>query len=99
MIDDDPKSSLISLRELIAILYRRGWMIVLPLVLALAIALAAQGWWRGALVWLGVIGATFSVMLALKLTFLACTPVFRPMDIRSPSGHVAAATFASASSV
>jgi membrane-associated phospholipid phosphatase len=66
--------------------------LILPLVLAVSIALAAQGWRRGALVWLLVVGATFGVMLFLKIAFLACSPVFGPMDIRSPSGHVAAAT-------
>lgn len=66
--------------------------VILPLVLAVAIALAAQGWWRGALSWLAVVGATFTAMLALKLTFLACSPLFGPVHVRSPSGHVAAAT-------
>lgn len=66
--------------------------VILPLVLAVAIALASQGWRRGALVWLCMVGATFALMLALKVAFLACTPLFGPMDIRSPSGHVAAAT-------
>lgn len=66
--------------------------VILPLVLAVSIGLASQGWRRGALVWLGVVAATFAVMLSLKMAFLACTPYFGPMDIRSPSGHVAAAT-------
>jgi membrane-associated phospholipid phosphatase len=62
------------------------------LVLATAVALAMQGWRRGALVWLIVVAATFATMLALKLMFLSCTPLFGPMDVHSPSGHVAAAT-------
>jgi membrane-associated phospholipid phosphatase len=66
--------------------------VILPLVLAISIALATQGWRRGAILWLCVVGVTFGVMLALKVAFLACSPVFGPMDIRSPSGHVAAAT-------
>jgi membrane-associated phospholipid phosphatase len=66
--------------------------VVLPTVLAIAIVLAVQGWWRGAAAWLGVVFTTFSVMLVLKLVFLGCMPLFRPVDIRSPSGHVAAAT-------
>ena len=66
--------------------------LILPLVLATAIALAAQGWRRGALVWLIVVAATFATMLVLKLMFLACSPLFGPMDVHSPSGHVAAAT-------
>jgi membrane-associated phospholipid phosphatase len=66
--------------------------VILPMVLAIAVALAVQGWRRGAIAWLAVVTATFSIMVALKLTFLACWPLFGPMDIRSPSGHVAAAT-------
>lgn len=66
--------------------------VILPLVLATAIALAVQGWRRGALVWLLVVAATFAAILALKLMFLSCSSLFGPMDIRSPSGHVAAAT-------
>lgn len=66
--------------------------VILPVVFAIAIVLAMQGWRRGALVWLGVVFVTFGVMLVLKLVFLACTPLFDPIDIHSPSGHVAAAT-------
>lgn len=69
--------------------------VILPLVLVVAIVLAAQGWRRGALVWLAVVTATFAAMLVLKLMFLACSPFFGPMDVRSPSGHVAAATVVS----
>jgi membrane-associated phospholipid phosphatase len=66
--------------------------VILPLVLAVAIALAAQGWRRGALTWLAVVVATFSATLVFKLMFLSCSPLFGPMDVHSPSGHVAAAT-------
>jgi membrane-associated phospholipid phosphatase len=66
--------------------------VMLPVVLAIALLLAMQGWRRGALVWLGVVSVTFTVMLLLKVVFLACPPFFGPVDIRSPSGHVAAAT-------
>lgn len=62
------------------------------MVLALAMGLAVQGWRKGALAWLAVVFATFALLLALKVVFLSCTPVFAPWDIRSPSGHVAAAT-------
>ena len=61
------------------------------MVLAVAIVLAVQGWRRGALVWLAVVAGTFAATLAAKLMFLSCGPVFAPMDIHSPSGHVAAA--------
>ena len=66
--------------------------VMLPVVFAIAIVLAMQGWRRGALIWLCVALATFGLMLVLKLVFFACTPLFDSIDIRSPSGHVAAAT-------
>ncbi len=66
--------------------------VILPLVLSTAIALALQGWRRGAVVWLMVVAATFVATLAFKLMFLACSPLFGPVDVHSPSGHVAAAT-------
>lgn len=66
--------------------------VILPLVLATGLALAMQGWRRGALVWLLVVAATFVAMLGMKLIFLSCSPFFGPMDVHSPSGHVAAAT-------
>ena len=66
--------------------------VILPLVFAVAIALALQGWRRGALTWLIVVAGTFAATLAAKLIFLSCTPVFGPLDVHSPSGHVAAAT-------
>jgi membrane-associated phospholipid phosphatase len=65
--------------------------VVLPVVLVVALLLAATGWWRGAVVWLGVVGATFGTILVLKLAFLSCQPVFTPWELRSPSGHTAAA--------
>ena len=66
--------------------------VILPLVLAIGIALLAQGWRRGAAAWLLAVVATFATMLALKLVFLACSASFGINDIRTPSGHVAAAT-------
>lgn len=66
--------------------------VILPLVAAVALVLVCQGWWRGAGAWLVTVGATFSVVLVLKLIFLGCTPVFGPIDLRSPSGHAAAAS-------
>ncbi len=69
--------------------------VIIPLVLAVAVALAVQGWRRGASVWLLVVAATFIATLSAKLMFLACSPLFGPMDVHSPSGHVAAATVVS----
>jgi membrane-associated phospholipid phosphatase len=66
--------------------------VVLPLVLAIGVALAVQGWRRGAVTWLIVVGATFMATLVFKLFFLSCPPVFGQVDIHSPSGHVAAAS-------
>ena len=66
--------------------------VVLPVVAVIAITLAAQGWRRGALVWLGVVIITFGLLVSLKLAFLACGHLLplRPSVI-SPSGHVASA--------
>jgi hypothetical protein len=66
--------------------------VIIPLVLAVAVALAVQGWRRGALTWLIVVAGVFLATLAGKLMCLACTPLFGPLDVHSPSGHVAAAT-------
>lgn len=66
--------------------------VVLPVVVAVALVLAILGWRRGALVWLGVVGATFAVILVLKLGFLGCEPVFGRWNLHSPSGHTAAAS-------
>lgn len=66
--------------------------LILPLVLAVAIALWLQGWRRGAGAWLLAAFLTIAAMLGLKLVFLACTASLGTSDIRTPSGHVAAAT-------
>lgn len=66
--------------------------VILPMILAVAITLALQGWLRGALIWLAAMAVTFLAVLVLKLTFLSCQPVFGPWHVSSPSGHVAAAT-------
>jgi membrane-associated phospholipid phosphatase len=66
--------------------------VVLPLVVAIAIALLGQGWRRGAAAWTTAVIGTFAGMLALKVTFLACSHSFGTPDIHTPSGHVAAAT-------
>jgi membrane-associated phospholipid phosphatase len=69
--------------------------VIIPLVLAVAITLAIQGWRRGAVVWLFVVAGTFLATLAFKIMFLSCSAVFGPIDVHSPSGHVAAATVVS----
>jgi membrane-associated phospholipid phosphatase len=65
--------------------------VMLPMVVVVAIVLAGLGWRRGAVAWLGVIGATLGLILVLKLCVLACGPVFMPWQLRSPSGHTATA--------
>lgn len=62
--------------------------VMLPLVLAIAVTLVAQGWRRGAAVWLATVFATFATVLLLKLVFIPCGSG----DVHTPSGHVAAAT-------
>jgi membrane-associated phospholipid phosphatase len=66
--------------------------VVLPVAAAVAIVLAAQGWRRGALAWIAVVAITLGVILVLKMSFLACAPVFSHWALRSPSGHTAAAS-------
>jgi membrane-associated phospholipid phosphatase len=66
--------------------------VMLPLALAIGVALLLQGWRRGAAAWALAVVGTFAAMLALKLVFLACGPSLGASDIRTPSGHVAAAT-------
>jgi membrane-associated phospholipid phosphatase len=66
--------------------------VVLPLVVAIGVALLAQGWRRGAAAWATAVVVTFVAMLALKLAFLACSHKFGTPAIQTPSGHAAAAT-------
>ncbi len=66
--------------------------VILPLALAIGIALLAQGWRRGAGAWAAAVLITFSAMLALKVVFLACSGSFGTPEVHTPSGHVAAAT-------
>jgi membrane-associated phospholipid phosphatase len=62
--------------------------VVLPVVLAIALVLLAQRWWRGAAAWTATIVATFAVVLALKVLLIPCGTA----AMHTPSGHVAAAT-------
>ncbi len=61
--------------------------VILPLVLAIGCTLAALGWVRGALAWVLAVSAILALMLSLKLVAFACGPP----ELRSPSGHTAAA--------
>jgi len=60
----------------------------MPVVLAIGLTLFFQGWRRGAAVWFAIIIGTFAAILALKLLFIPCGME----ELRTPSGHVAAAT-------
>ncbi len=62
--------------------------VLLPMSLVIAACLGISGWWRGAAAWLLGVGATLTLMLVLKLAFIACGP---DHILRSPSGHTAAA--------
>jgi membrane-associated phospholipid phosphatase len=62
--------------------------VVLPVVLAIALVLLAQRWWRGAAAWTATVVATFAVVLALKVLLIPCGTA----AMHTPSGHVAAAT-------
>src|SRR5690349_5674361 len=61
--------------------------VVLPVVLAICLALLSQGWSRGALAWATAIIGTFTVMLMLKIVLIPCGI----RELHTPSGHVAAA--------
>jgi membrane-associated phospholipid phosphatase len=65
--------------------------VILPLALAIGIALLVEGWRRGAAAWALAVVATFAAMLTLKMVFFACSQTFGTVDLRTPSGHVAAA--------
>jgi membrane-associated phospholipid phosphatase len=66
--------------------------VILPLVVVVAVIIAASRWWRGVAAWLVAVAVSFGIVLALKLFFAAC-PWHMPGEVvRSPSGHVVAAT-------
>jgi len=64
---------------------------ILPLAVILAFAWAASGWRRGTLAWCMVVPATLAVVLAAKLTALACGGILASWQLYSPSGHTASA--------
>jgi membrane-associated phospholipid phosphatase len=66
--------------------------VMVPLMLAVAITLLAQGWRRGAAAWVVVVCATSGITLGLKLLFIPCSDAFDMPTLHTPSGHVAAAT-------
>lgn len=65
--------------------------VTLPLAIGASILLAASGWRRGALAWMAVISAVLGTMMLLKMASITCGPLLIGPEIRSPSGHTAAA--------
>lgn len=64
--------------------------VILPLTLAVGLALALGGWRRGAAAWLVVIAATLVAVVLGKVVVHACGPLTL-LNLRSPSGHTASA--------
>ena len=65
--------------------------LILPFAAVVGLMLFAAGWTRGALAWIATIGGTLSLILFLKLGFLACGHLILVPQVKSPSGHTAAA--------
>ena len=65
--------------------------VVLPLAVAVAVALLVAGWPRGAMAWTVAVPATLLAVLAAKLTVAACGSLLPLHGLRSPSGHTASA--------
>lgn len=65
--------------------------VLLPVAAGVAIVLLLLGWFRGALAWTVAVCGTLAVMLGLKMLFTVCGPAVPELNIRTPSGHVAAA--------
>jgi membrane-associated phospholipid phosphatase len=68
--------------------------VILPLAVMMAASLAVLGWWRGAVAWTIAVGGVLSLMLFLKILFVACAGPLSSLGIHSPSGHTAAAAVA-----
>lgn len=65
--------------------------VVLPFIILVAVALAAAGARREALYWcIAMFIALFGALTA-KVVFLPCSHLIPELDLRSPSGHTAAA--------
>ncbi len=65
--------------------------VMLPLAVAVAIALLAAGWPRGAAAWILVVPATLLIVLLTKMVFAACGVWLPFHGLHSPSGHTASA--------
>jgi membrane-associated phospholipid phosphatase len=65
--------------------------VVLPLALAVGVALLVGGWRRGAVAWMIAVAGTLGVMLVAKVLVHACIGAAVLPGLRSPSGHTASA--------
>ncbi|HME24815.1 MAG TPA: phosphatase PAP2 family protein [Acetobacteraceae bacterium] len=65
--------------------------VILPLVILVGFGFTLIGWSRGAIVWFFGIAATFAVIAALKLVFIACGEHWTGGALTTPSGHTASA--------
>lgn len=68
--------------------------IILPFAAAVAIMLAAAGARRTTAVWCLALGVSWAGAFVAKLIFLSCGHLLPDLDVRSPSGHTAAAVAA-----
>ena len=67
--------------------------VLIPSTIAVAAGFAAAGWYRGALVWSGVLACTWVSILLLKLACLLFGSLWVE-GLHSPSGHTASAAAA-----
>jgi membrane-associated phospholipid phosphatase len=65
--------------------------VILPLAVAVGLALLFAGWRRGALTWALAVAGTLGAVLVAKVLVLACIGAVAFPDLRSPSGHTASA--------
>lgn len=70
--------------------------VILPLVLAVVLVAAVQGWWRGAFACLLAVSGALVTLLVLKLAIYACGPAWPIARVHSPSGHTGSAAVAGA---
>ena len=68
--------------------------VILPLVFAVALVSAAQGWWRGASAWVVAVSGALASLFALKLAIYAHGQPWPIGDVHSPSGHTGSAAVA-----
>ena len=66
--------------------------VMLPLVAAIALALAFTGWLQGAGAWAVAAAFTWGAMLALKLAGIQCGALLFGPELTTPSGHTATAS-------